>query len=69
MDTTARKWYLLSRALEYQSRAARALMVNYDAPVFDSQWAEDEMKHIMEYQKDIELLKKDLKIIDNSIPF
>ena len=69
MDTTARKWYLLSRALEHQSRAAHALMVNYDAPVFDSQWAEDEMEHIMKYQKEIGSLKEDLKIIDNSIPF
>ena len=69
MDKTARKWYLLSRALQYQSKAAYALMVNYDAPVFDSQWAEEEMKHIMKYQTEIESLKEDLKIIDNSISF
>lgn len=69
MDKTARKWYLLSRALEYQSKAAHALMVNYDAPVFDSQWAEEEMEHIMKYQKEIASLKEDLKIVDNSIPF
>ena len=69
MDKTAYKYYLLSRALEYQSKAAHALMVNHDAPVFDSQWAKKEMEHIMKYQKEIESLKEDLKIVDNSIPF
>lgn len=69
MDKTARKWYLLSRALEYQSRAAHALEVNYDSPVFDSQWAKEEMEHIMKYQKEIVSLKEDLKIIDDSIQF
>ena len=69
MDKTAMKWYLLSRALEYQSRAAHALEINYDSPVFDDKWAKEEMEHIMKYQKEIESLKEDLKIIDNSIQF
>ena len=69
MDSTAYKFYRLSRALEMQAKAAHALMVNNDAPVYDSKWAEEEMKHIMKYQKEIESLKEDLKIIDNSIPF
>lgn len=69
MDKTAYKYYLLSRSLELQAKAAHALMINHDAPVFDSEWAKNEMDEIMKYQRDIESLKKDLKIIDDSIPF
>ena len=35
MDSTAYKFYRLSRALELQAKAAHALMVNNDAPVYD----------------------------------
>ena len=69
MDKTAYKYYLLSRALEYQSKAAHALMVNHDAPVFDSKWAEEEIEHFNKYQKEIISLEIELGLIDDSIPF
>ena len=69
MDKTAYKYYLLSRNLEFQSRAAHALMTNHDAPVFDSTWASEEIEEFKKYQKEIELLEEELGLVDKSIPF
>ena len=69
MDKTAYKYYLLSRALEYQSRAAHALELNYNSPTFDNKWASEELKHFLKYQKEITSLEKELGLIDTSIPF
>ena len=69
MDSTAYKFYRLSRALELQAKAAHALMVNHDAPVYDSEWAAEELEHFNKYQKEIIPLEIELGLIDNSIPF
>ena len=69
MDKTAYKYYLLSRALEYQSKAAHDLMTNNDAPVYDSEWAAEEIETFKKYEKEVHDLKEELKLIDTSIPF
>jgi hypothetical protein len=44
-------------------------MTNHDAPVFDSTWAAEEIEEFKKYQKEIELLEEELKLVDKSISF
>ena len=69
MDSKAYKFYRLGRALELQAKAAHALMVNNDAPVYDSKWAAEELETFKMYEKDVKELKEELNLVDTSIPF